>query len=660
VSSRQARTLVFTKLRGRDGSTASVGVPPELGGIPYDKCLEAMNVDWYRADFARKRGGASSLSLTFSSGGPFSGRIVALGAHVPSAALSAAELWAIDNSGQIGRLAGGTTWTEPTIKDAPTTPYAGSFCSLNGKLYMAYPSAVDRLHCWDGTEIRRTGMGTPAAPTVANTGAGAYAATLRYYRVRYTVQSGGVTLRRGEASASTSFTPSGGGTAARVTKPASLSEGETHWELEVSLDNAVWYVLATTAVGTTTYDDSAATTTYATNSAAPLAGAYINWTAAGFLSTDGNRLLGAGSWSGSTYSRVWFSPVLGTTSSAFFDDERVPETVEQKNYIDLTEKNGAFITGISRPHNNAIWVFKNTEIHKLIPTGIDTTPYRATLVSQVIGCVRHQTIVHAVDENGRPALYWLSNEGPYRVTEGDGIQFLGDDIQDVWDTVDVSTLYGVSAPAHGVYHAEKHQIWWWVPVDGSLSINRRIVFDVRLGRLEGGGRVRGGWSVHSGDSCAAQCSVMFSSSVGAAMSVDQSPYVSKVGGASPTVLKCDTSDTDDAGTAFQAYVTLPDRHYGDLNHECAITGAAALGSAGSHTLTLTLTPDYGAETARTATATFTAAGSETRKLKAFEGAAVQDADAVQVKIGDASATANNWTLDALIVKTEQRMEQAQA
>ena len=100
---------------------------------------------------------------------------------------------------------------------------------LNGKRFFAYDSAVDRLHVWDpglsSPRVRRAGLqGVSTAPTVANTGASTYAAVLRYYRVRFLQITNSRIVRRSEPSSSVSFTPSGAGTHARVTRPTAPGE----------------------------------------------------------------------------------------------------------------------------------------------------------------------------------------------------------------------------------------------------------------------------------------------------------------------------------------------------------------------------------------------------------------------------------------------------
>lgn len=651
MAERQEKPLLFTRMRGRDGSTTYTN------DLPLDKFREAWNIDLYRTTFANKRGGTSNYAITPVA--PLFGLdrgVVNLATHLPSNDLRAIELWFSDGRFRVFRLnASPDTATAQTLPTTASLSGAWHTQSFNGKFFIGIVNGASRLLVWDGSAVRFAGMGTPSAPTAANTGAGTYAATQRYYRERRLVLSGTTILRMGEASPSVAFTPSGAGTAARVTKSATLGEGETHWRVEVSLDDAVWYLLSSPiAVATTTYDDSAATTSYSTNDAAPLAGRYTNWSEITLVASDENRLIGAVDASGSFPSRVWFSPVLGSTSAAFADDEYVPDTVEQKNYLEINHKNGTFITGLSRPFAGAFWVFESDEIHRLVPTNLDTAPFKRFALGAGVGALRQDVIIHAVDESGQPAMYFLSHTGPYRITAGLGLQYLGDDIKDVWDTVNYSYLYGRVGKPHGVYYREKGQIWWWLPVEGSATCNRRIKFQIDRGFVERPGIVRGGWSVDDGESTEANQSVMFSNTPGASMSIDQRPYICTDSTTTP-VLKCDTAATSDNGTTFQAYATLPHRHYAGMDKQCQVTGAAAHATTeGSPTLRLTLDKNFGEET-RDDDAIFEAASEDqTRRLVAFEGAELIEANTVSATIGDAEATAETWTIDALLLHIEPR------
>ncbi len=212
------------------------------------------NGDTYRTHLFRKRGGATAPAI----GTAFTGVIGSLIAHFPNNNPASAELWGADDAATpvVSRMAGASTFSSVTLTDNLSAGAGVKMrgASYGGKLFLAYQSAVDRLHVYDPilATVRRVGLAMPAAaPTVANTGSGTYAG-IRYYRVRYLQLSGTTIIRRSEPSASVAFTPSGSGSAARITKPAAITEGETHWEIEVSLDNLQFYVLygqADTVVG---------------------------------------------------------------------------------------------------------------------------------------------------------------------------------------------------------------------------------------------------------------------------------------------------------------------------------------------------------------------------------------------------------------------------
>jgi hypothetical protein len=640
MASKDLKALLLGDLRmGRNGGDSPFSLPDS-------QCVEAVNVDWYEGNLGRKRGGSTSVSLTFGSAGPFTGPINALFRHIPGADQTAAELWAIDAASpiQFGRLAGGTSWAEVLpADDVDSRPQDTNAVSFNGKLFFAFDSDENRLHCWDGTSLRRVGLATPAVPTVANTGAGAYAATARRYRVRWTVQSGSVTVRRSEPSAEVSFTPSGGGTAARVTRPTLPGEGETHWELEAAEASGDFYVLATTAVGTSAYDDSADPTTYDQGTESPTTGLYTNWTSVKYLLTDGNRLLGAGGWeTGAKHNRVYFSPVLGSLDVG--DDERVTQTTDQKNYIDINENDGGFITGLAGPMQGVIYVFKYGQIWKLVSTGIVEAPYLASNISPRIGALNQKSIIDAQDYLGNPAIYFLSQRGPCRVGV-QGIEYLGRDVEDIWRTVNIGASGVVG---FGVYHADKNQIWWWVATGASNTPDKIIVFDVMQGKAAEGERVRGGWSQFTGPIAEARCAVMFSNTLGASMSRDVKPYIG-LSSSTATILKADTADLTDNGTTFRGYLrSRPYTPAGLATNFGFEEGYLVAESSSGVTIRLSVIRDMGVET-RTSDVVLTADGSETYVLKKFDACDLSQAWCAQMEIGDASAVAAAWTLEGFTV-----------
>lgn len=635
------------------------GVDPAWA-IKDNETADSVNTDLYRTRFANKRSGGANLSLTFSAGGPFTGTIATLIRHVPASNQALAELWAMQNGGLLARLAGAATWTQPTLKDALSGGIASDLigASINGHLMLAYSTAVARHHVWDGSTVRRTGLAQAGGTAVADTGIGTYAAILRYYRMRWTVQVAGITVRRGEAIATaTPFTPSATGTAARVTQATPPNEGETHWEVEVSLDNATFYRLATVVVGTTTYDDSAATSSYNTNPLSAVTGTYTVQKPYKYIAVDQNRQLGFGSWTSTDkQSRVEFSAVIGSLDVG--DEERVDTTTNY--YVDLDESDSGNATGLAGPVLGSYFAFKLREIAQLTPTGQTSQPYSVKFVSKSIGCISHKSIILGEDEVGNPCLYWMSLRGPYRWGV-QGLQYIGRGVEDLLlgpTSAIVTTTITNNETAHGVFHQDKRQVWWWVVSDATGFSDIVIVYDV----------VHNAWTrfVGENDSTALVplmqrqvCSVMFSDVIGTAMSVKLKPYGGyKDFATAPTITKWDTgtADVSPSGQAsIKAYVTTKAYEpggpgfYGQVSDGILVAAAAA-----GITITDTVTPEFGAGTAKTGTASLTASGSETRVVRRLEDATLGGFGFYQHTLGDSVATTTTWTMDRLDFKIERK------
>lgn len=638
VQSPPSSWLNITDLRrGRNGSD-----PPH--SISDNECVDAVNVDWYKALIGRKRGGATALSMT---GSTFTGTISALGRHTPTSNSSETELWGVDDAATpiINRLAGGTTWAAPTLKDVPTgNGWDFSMASSGGKFFLAHKSGVNRLHCWDGSTVRRTGLPAPAAPAVANTGGGAYFSIPRYYRVRWTVQVGGITTRRSEPSASTAFTPSGVGTAARVTEPAAASEAETHWEVEVSLNNSNFFVLATVVVGTTTYDDSAATSTYASGTTSPSIGLYTVQPSYKFVAVDQNRVLGFGSHTATDkQNRIEISDILGGFNIS--DNERVP----LNSYVDLDENDSGAATGLVGPVLGSYFAFKETQLWKLTPSGIVATPYTQSPISKSIGCAGPHAMSIGEDEYGNPAIYWISQTGIYRYGSG-GLEFIGGGVSDlVIGPTSTINLAATKVIGHVEYYPRLRQVWFWLSV-GNENEPQSTILVYNLGRYGGflaptTTQFPSGWSRFTGNITKARASVMFSDTVGVTMSRETRPYIA-YSGAANKIWKLDTVATTDDGTAFQAYVTS--KAFAPWAPKAGYIGrsyvlAKALSGV---TITQTLISNMGEETSVGDTVSLTPIGLETWVYPRFEDSRSADLDFLQVTLGDAAAIASgSWQID---------------
>lgn len=607
--------------------------------------VQMRNGDTYRTGLFRKRGGATAPAI----GSAFTGVIGALIAHQPDNNPANAELWGADSAATpiIGRMAGGTTFASQTLTDniAPATANVTMRgASYNGKLHLAYNSAVDRFHVYDPNlatpRVRRSGLATSSAPTVANTGAGTYAATLRYYRQRYRIKHGAIIDAQSEPSASVSFTPSGTGTHARITKAATISEQETHWVLEGSEDDVTFYELAETAVGTTTYDDNETPTAYSDgNDLSPVLGAYTPATSWKYVIAAFNRLLGMGSHeSGGPQSRLWFTPSKGTADKG--DDERVPDTLTVRNWIDLDEGKGGDGSGFAGPIYGAVYVFKYHAIKKIRPTGAATPVFDVIEISETRGAIEQECVAMGEDAAGRPAIFFLDSQvGPMIVGPVPPTAIGDHSVRDLWDSVNLAATIKVGQV---IDYPAKGQVWFWWATGAGNEPTMLAIYT----------KATGGWAVFDtgGKIRTARAAVLFARTPGAAMSRDNVPYVAYAS-ANNTLLRGDTTDLTDDGTTFQA--TVKTKPYAFNNgkpfrtSEPWIVAKVATGV----TLTVTVDRDFGKET-RSTTIDLTATADETgatRVWRQCKGLDVTDAKVVQYELGDGAAVANSWQLETIWV-----------
>jgi hypothetical protein len=390
--------------------------------------LEADNIAWLTEGAMQMRLGSESESL---SGSSITGEVQWLFNWLPADG-DPEETWcAGNNSGTVvlvRRITG--TWNSVSIPD-PWTANSLRFthaAALNGKLFIAYDSDVNRLHVYDpnhATPFRRVGLRKPSAPSVADTGSGSYTATARRYRVSTRIKTGTTIEAESELSEATSFTPSGSGTAARVSRPVTYESTATHWVVWGLIGSSgdtydLYEELSEIAIATTTYDDSTAPSSY-DGDFPPELGLNIPPPSCKFIVSDSNRLLMAGAWesSGDTdqttpkVNRVWFTRVLGASDRG--DDESVPVTETLRNYIDVGD--AAPITGLAVLLGR-VYVFKSRAVYELVATGDSTTPYAQQVLTEACGAVNQRVICDGTDAAGNPAIYFADEHALFRISYG--------------------------------------------------------------------------------------------------------------------------------------------------------------------------------------------------------------------------------------------------
>jgi len=382
------------------------------------RVLEADNLSFMVDAFVSARNGFTDESLEDSG---LTGEILWLGRHVTNTGDE--ELWAAANNAgtaAFARKAAGV-WAPVSFPDTPVAASLSQMHSVtfNGKLFLAYDSSVNRLHVWDGSSVRRVGLIRSGTGSVANTGSGSYAATARRYRFSQRIKDGSDIVAESELSAAISFTPSGSGSAARVTGPTAV-DSATHWVLYGLISSAgdvydLYEELAETALGST-YDDSTAPASY-DGDAPPVLNSNIPPPSAKYLATDGSRLILGGAWETSSTagqtvpkgSRVWFTRPLAATDVG--DDESVPLTL----WIDIGDAGP--VTGLGTLYTE-VYAFKNGSVHKLVPTQDPDAPFSRVLVSENFGAVGQRVIANGETPDGFSALYFADDHAAYRLAYG--------------------------------------------------------------------------------------------------------------------------------------------------------------------------------------------------------------------------------------------------
>lgn len=583
----------------------------------------AQNVDFYNGWLGGRRNGSSAPIITATAS-------YQLHRHQPTSSPVDDRLWLVTATGGFVYYDATPLAYSVSISPADTfSPVNGAdFASLHGKLFIACDSNVSRLHVFDGTTLRRTGMSAPAAaPGVANTGSGSFLST-RYYRVRFVEMSGSTVIRRSEASAVTTFSPSGSGLSARVTKPTTVSEGETHWELEESIDNANFYRIARTIVGTTTYDDSLVATAVATTGVlSDDSGDNLTLPSARWLTVDDDRLIYAGNFEDATLdARVGWTPLGSQTGVG--NDERAP--LDIGSYIDIDGRNGGKITGV-RAFERKVFVFKESGVYTLLRTGNSDRAYvLGPVISRTVGALPF-SIAEGLDSTGQACLYFTDRRLGMMRYGVNGLEHMMPQMQKTWRSAITQDL--TFKTCHAIYYPDKGQYWLYVVRGGNAASipNERWVLD----------RISGGIAIHT---------------------LPEAIYASEMWQNMPhhvgatTIIKCDDSTaTADSGTAFRAYIRTRAYQPTGLLLKAATTMAAVETTPHSGvTLTLKTIRNYGIEN-RSVTTSLTATSEETSGavtsiIRLLDNGYLSEALALQFELGDATAVSvAAWQLHQLVL-----------
>jgi hypothetical protein len=651
-----AQTFTIADLRGGINNSDS----PTL--IADNQVVDARNVDFRDGALGSKRRGTEGVDITSAI---FNSPIVALIRHTPTNSIGADELWGIDENGNIDRRVGGTWQGGVARVNDYVTLRANNFSangsSLHGKLFIAAQGDEDRLLVWDGSVLRWAGLAQPPDPTVANTAvAGSYSGT-RYFRIRYTEQVSGVTVRRSEPTNTVSLAPTGAFTGAVVTKPAGTEattsvycEGQTHWEVEASIDNILFYRIATVAIGTSTYTDTTAYATgYSTNTLSEQIGEYIPPISARHVAVDEDRLVVAGSFfTDGLDARVSWTPVGADDGTG--NDERVPTTT--LNYITFDGLDGGRITALTAGVSGNVYVFKSSRIYKMVRTGIVQSAYQPIAESFSRGALARAS-VGGNDKAGVPCVYFLDpSVGLCRIGQR-GIEDLAQGIRDTWRGRNPEP----AIEPRILYYPALDQVWYTSPLDNA-DVIQTVVPETILtaaGDEIKAAQTRPGLLVdfevrydsvmlHDGLLGGAQALALAPRDTGLVpvLGTESEP----VGAGNFSTIHYADVGTSDGGTAFRAYVKTKPYTLGGLWSKFGLMAAVLLSRAAAGTsIAIGMIRNFGVET-RTVSVDISPAASESHVIKPVDNASMSELNTVQLEYGDATASEQEWSLDQFTFK----------
>jgi hypothetical protein len=608
-----------------------------------DQMARALNVEIFHASCGERRQGMEALTMAGSSLDDETG-LVFLGEHLPTGVLTNAELWGISAtpgaSVSVARFnTGAWNVVNPDVAITTTSPniYTIQGQILNGKYFFAYPSAQDRLHVWDGTNLRPAGLSQPgAAPTAADDGgAGTFAGT-RYYRTREVIKSGSTVLVRSEPSSALTFAPLGTRIGVTVTKPATANTRATHWELEASQDNANFYRIASTAIGTTTFDDQNASGTYPTvGTLSDAIGAYGLQPSARYLSVDEGRLLWFGHYTDDTKKSQFGWSVVNSAPGAG-NDERLPivdiggTAVANVRNVDPTV--GGEGTGISAAVNGAGYLFKLAGIYRYSRTLDETLAYTVDRITGEIGALPG-SVVDGVDELGRACVYFIDPQtGPWRIGLF-GLQRIKG-LKTTWRR---ANTFASKVIARGVYYPDKQQVIWVFAADTNDSPTMGIRLQVTEVRSEAG-ICRRGWTLFDGDIAKAYALCTLHEVVtGDPTSLSKSLRARPFGGyVSPNFIQRWDTGTTDNGTAFKAWIRTKPFFLGGLLQKFGASMASLLAASNAtFSLVVNILVDLGRDVSnQSVTTNLLPEGNEPVTVKDLDALVASEARSITIEFKD--------------------------
>ena len=658
--------------------------------LDQDQCTVAENVEFWLSTCGEKRRGTTTIpygGAGYTSIGVGSSVVTFLFRHLPTGDETQAELWSLwlnSPNTYLERMTtsgvGVNTWHDIGLNLFSSTgsnPYRMNACSLHGKLYFAgvnflptETGVLSRMAVWDGAQFRAVGQMNPTvSPTVSNSGSGTFSG-VRYYRTRYVYNPGVADLLISEPSPVATFTPSGSGSGATIASPPPGVDVANFYVVEASIDNVNFYEISGDITLGSPFTDTIAAYTTGYGPFGTLSneiGDYrVPWSAR-FVINDEDRLVFAGSFQSTTDglgSTVGWTAVAADPTGVG-NDERVP--VATQNTLALDTLDGGDFTGMSKPTNGYIYVFKQSRIYQLARTDNVDAAYSSLLLTTARGAIVG-SIVEGIDENGNPCVYFLDPRvGPCRIGL-QGLQMCGFDITPIWSTFNIDALVN-QLPVVSYFYPDKWQVHFLIATNGFGSPNKKIV--VQINNMETitaagintpasyGGMTRRGWSTaSSGASVFAFSACMFSNNLGTTnpLSYKLVPFIglyNVLTGNNNLIQQTDIGSLDN-GANYSAQVVSRPQILNNLLQKGGTRASALLAAPSTGTsISVAVIGDFGVpeKTNQIDGISLTPQSTETQLIIPLDNIFETDSYVVQISFGDLSTnTSGLWQVNGISSK----------
>lgn len=618
-----------------------------------DQCVEALNTEVFFSTVGERRGGCDAIDLPPGLSHDYTAA-VAISEWFPTNSVFEPELLVVfadpGNSGvapvpikRNGSIANTPVWTaivvDPSDEILPDEPdiYQVRTQALDGELFVAYNSGTNRLHVYDDTTWRKTGLSEPGIPTVTSVGSGSVSG-LRYYRVRVEQLDGSVVVRLSEPSDSVSITPTSVNHI-HIVLGTVPGEGETNWIVEASPDNGNFYQIATLPIATTSYDDTTADPSQFADEGplSPAIGAYLTQPSFRFLAVDGGRLLGGSNFNDpSLGSTVYWSPTDEDPGVA--NSERQPIVTVAgtpiTSQLNLDNYAGGQLTGISNAVNGNWYAFKYGRIYMMTRTQDPTLAYNSQCLSTSRGAIIG-SIFEGADENGQPSIYFLDpTYGPSRIGLG-GIMTM-EGLRSTWKRVNLQAQQVV---ATGCFYKYKRQAHWWVAADGADRPTLKMISQTDRVTPRDNDSIYGCWALADGDITRAFQVATYEEWVIEAddsVTISERPFIAgnASDNATPIVARTDV-DTTDMGTPYFANIlTKPYLSAGILNWWGAMNFGLLAGADASQSVVIRFVRDFGKESTAGFPCSLAPESTEGYVIPYLDAIVMSHAKAIQIQISD--------------------------